>query len=491
MKTLITLTVALLAVAPSALGAEPDVEPALAAAAHADAIAPFVDPLTVLIARLDLARIDPDAALGQIEAWQKAAIPDPKELRESVTEMRKELQTAKKRLLDLRKTGAREMYVVFSVASFPGGSPTFYVVPVGPGVDSEAVERLYREWDGPKKASNARRDPDERAATATVTAQMHGAIVAADATTLKRLEVLEPAAQPQVQAAFQTVPGAAAQVLLVPSQDVRAVLAAMMPMGDAPEMERLREPIQTMIRTLQWAAAGLDMPPRTGVRLVVQTTDGQGARDVQLAMRRVFDFGMEKALTKGEDHTGIIRVLQQVLLPEPKGTQLMRAIGNEQIEAVIVQLAPSLGKARKQAKKSFSTNNIAQFVRALHIYQGEKKAWPDSFHQMMVVAMRMQIEPGDDSPDILKNPQRPDMRPAYVYIKPGLPMTRIANPGEMVVFYERYDEWGDGINVGFLDGHVIFVGDQVEFEKMLARTRAMDPGGTVAEVATTQKASTK
>lgn len=297
------------------------------------------------------------------------------------------------------------------------------------------------------------------------------------------------AAQPQVQAAFQAVPGAAAQLLLVPSQDVRAVLAAMMPMGEGPQMERVREPVQTMISSLQWVAVGIDAPPHTGVRVVVQATDVQGAREVQSAIRRVFDLGMEAAAGKREDEAKIVQTLQQALLLESKGAQLVRSIGKEQIEGLIVQSAPGLRKARTHSKRTFSMNNVSQWVRAVHIYYAEKKAWLENFHQMMVVAMRMQIEPGDDSPDILKNPQRPTMRPAYAYIKPGLPMTRIANPGELVVIYERYDEWGEGINVGFLDGHATFVSDPAEFEKMLARTRAMDPGGTGVEAPASQGAA--
>ena len=43
------------------------------------------------------------------------------------------------------------------------------------------------------------------------------------------------------------------------------------------------------------------------------------------------------------------------------------------IALLVSILLPSLGKAREQAKKSFCSNNLAQFGRAIHVYAGEYK----------------------------------------------------------------------------------------------------------------------
>jgi prepilin-type processing-associated H-X9-DG protein len=260
----------------------------------------------------------------------------------------------------------------------------------------------------------------------------------------------------------------------------------MMPMAEGDEFERIREPVQAMIRSLQWAAAGLDLPPQTRLRLVVQAGDSSGAREVLSAIRKVCDLGMEKAAERGEDQKQLVRVLTQTLLPpEPQGDKLVQTIAGEQVAKILTQVRPPLALARVQARKSFSANNVGQFGRALHIYWGTKNQWPDDLRQMMEVSMQ---RPYDESDDVLVNPQRPKMRPAYVYRKPGVPISKVSNPGAMIFLYERYDEWGDGINVGFLDGHVTFIRDQAEFEQMLARTIAMDPGGSVTAVPTTQKA---
>ncbi len=482
MRTLAPLTLALLLiVVPCTLAAEAAGDSAAAAQARADTIAPFIDPLTVLVVRIDMTKIDADAAIKQIEDWQNIAIKDPKELRESVADMKRELQLPKQLLRDFRQAGGKDFYVLCSLANVPMANPFFVVAPLEPGANAEAltaaVQQIYRPDKSPASQQSA-----SASWHSVPTAQISGAIVAdADGMTIKRLKVLEPAAQPQLQAAFEALPGAGLQVAVIASPDMRAVLAAMLPLNDEdPQHERIREMFQTVIRGAQWGAAGVDLPPQTRLRLAVQTGDPSEARQVLAAIKALCNLGIEEATAQDEGRKQTLRTLAQALLPaEPQGDKLVQAIANDQISKILTQVAPPLALARVQAKKRFSMNNLGQWGRALHIYYGEKKAWADDFLQLMTIAMRMNIKPTDPLPDILANPQRPKMRPAYVYIKPGLPMEKIANPGAMVVFYERYDNWDDGISVALLDGHVQFIKDQAEFEKMLAQTRAMDPGGTV------------
>lgn len=79
----------------------------------------------------------------------------------------------------------------------------------------------------------------------------------------------------------------------------------------------------------------------------------------------------------------------------------------------------------------------------------------------------------DESAAYLRNPARPEMAASYVYVRPLLPGTRIDNLDRMVVFFEAHDKWGDGINVGFVDGHVWFTNDQQLFLKLLDDTLAV------------------
>ncbi len=129
-----------------------------------------------------------------------------------------------------------------------------------------------------------------------------------------------------------------------------------------------------------------------------------------------------------------------------------------------------------QRKRAWSANNIAVFGRAIHLYaQQNDGQWPNSLEQMLSQALRL---PKDQWADLLTNPSRPDMKPAYVYLKPALPVRLIDNPGRAICLYEAYNNWGPGIHVGFLDGHGEFITNEAEFKALLARSTAPRPPTT-------------
>jgi prepilin-type processing-associated H-X9-DG protein len=141
--------------------------------------------------------------------------------------------------------------------------------------------------------------------------------------------------------------------------------------------------------------------------------------------------------------------------------------------AMPADVTPEVAKARQLAKRSISANNIGMFLRGLHICMAQRdgrspddQPWPEDLRQIVEKGLRKAY---DESADYLTNPERPGMRPAYVYVKPEVPLSRIHNPGREVAIYEAFDDWGGGINVGFLDGHVTFMDSEEEFRKLLNR----------------------
>ena len=143
---------------------------------------------------------------------------------------------------------------------------------------------------------------------------------------------------------------------------------------------------------------------------------------------------------------------------------------------------------RGQASQSYSSNNIGQFARAMHIYAAQNEGqWPDSLQAIVEKGMQARYDP---SMGVLFNPQRPNMKPAYVYLKPAMPVNQVDNPARMIFMHEAYDQWGPGINVGFLDGHVTFISDQAEFSKLLAESKTAMASNGWAWLATTQGSPT-
>ncbi len=115
-------------------------------------------------------------------------------------------------------------------------------------------------------------------------------------------------------------------------------------------------------------------------------------------------------------------------------------------------------------------------MRGIHVYtsvtygqSASDQPWPKDLREIVEKGLHTRY---DESSDLLNNPQRPKMKPAYIYVKPGVPLSRIDNPGRIVAVYEAYDQWGKGINVGFLDGHVSFISSEKKFQELLRLRRA-------------------
>lgn len=85
-----------------------------------------------------------------------------------------------------------------------------------------------------------------------------------------------------------------------------------------------------------------------------------------------------------------------------------------------------------------------EIMRACRVYVQEHNGqWPEQLQDLLRYGL---------ASDALVNPRQPGLAIGYVYVKPDGP----ASP-EQVVLYERYDVWGDGINVGCANGHIEFV----------------------------------
>ena len=81
--------------------------------------------------------------------------------------------------------------------------------------------------------------------------------------------------------------------------------------------------------------------------------------------------------------------------------------------------------------------------------------WPDSLQDL--IQRRLPS-------DILINPRQPERENGYIYIKPSTPVSP-----QQVVLYEAHDSWGDGINVGYADGHVRFIKEESNFKSDLQK----------------------
>ena len=105
-----------------------------------------------------------------------------------------------------------------------------------------------------------------------------------------------------------------------------------------------------------------------------------------------------------------------------------------------------------------------QLLMGCAMYANENKGkWPDDLKSIK------RYVPNLDQ--LMVNPNHPDLKPGYVYIKPASPLVRAF---ETPVIYESHREFGHGVAVGYADGHCTIINDKATFDAELAKTALND-----------------
>jgi prepilin-type processing-associated H-X9-DG protein len=136
-----------------------------------------------------------------------------------------------------------------------------------------------------------------------------------------------------------------------------------------------------------------------------------------------------------------------------------------------------LGRDRELARRAISAAHLDRLAKACHAYrQANEGKWPGALADLTDHGIK---------PEDLVNPRQPDRKLGYVYVQPG------SSPRpDRIMIYEAHDEWGGGVNVACVDGHVEFVSDEATFKKRLTgapeedRAPAEKPAGQEDEEAT-------
>ncbi|MCK4850868.1 MAG: hypothetical protein KAT11_05930 [Phycisphaerae bacterium] len=124
------------------------------------------------------------------------------------------------------------------------------------------------------------------------------------------------------------------------------------------------------------------------------------------------------------------------------------------VAVVVAFLIPAVQRARLEANRSVSETRIKGIDTTCYLYaQAHNGQWPDSLE----VLVEQDYLPAES----LVNPNRPELKVGYVYIKPARPPDEL--PNGIMLFYEAYEKWGEGVQTG-----VEFITDEAEFKKLLA-----------------------
>jgi prepilin-type processing-associated H-X9-DG protein len=102
-------------------------------------------------------------------------------------------------------------------------------------------------------------------------------------------------------------------------------------------------------------------------------------------------------------------------------------------------------------------------LKAAFMYAAENKdQWPPDLS-----ALERYLGPVGKR--VLINPLRPELKVGYIYVRPAAKMSDMRNLSSTIVLYEAHEKWGEGVWVGFADGHVQRMADQAKFKELLKK----------------------
>jgi len=352
-RTILCVLVAVVLAAGSFAHADAPFDPA----ARAKVIAPFIEEETVAVIHVDFSRIDVDAVAEQLVKWVPGAFGDGWDPR-----------FQKATLAVISEAGIREMYLVVTLAGALRAEENllFAVVPLPADVNRYVPAHELRQ-------AEVLREKMDAGHYFTAFARRNGVLLAGTRETVDRLKRIQPDVRPELEKAFEAAGDTTAQVLLLPPKHTVRAIREIMP--ELPE-QLGGGPSDVLTRGCLWAAVGIDLPPKTPIRAVVQSADHEAAK-AMLAKWKQFGQLLEQHKDIRRDIPGFKKIWQ-VLTPQVQGDRLVLVLDerNQGVARVMTLLKLPAMEARENARRIQSMNNLKQLGLSMHQYHDTHKAFP-------------------------------------------------------------------------------------------------------------------
>lgn len=200
-------------------------------------------------------------------------------------------------------------------------------------------------------------------------------------------------------------------------------------------------PVTVLTRGVRMAMLEVSLPPRPSAGVTIASQDAESARALRDWLQ-----GRFAALREQE------QVDLSMLLPEQREASLVRALDEPALQRLASLLMPTVLGAREQATNARVMSGQRQLIVAVVMYAVDRQgAWPESLDQ---AARATQMDRS-----VLVNPRRPDLGDkGFVYVRPGESMNDLREPAKRLVIYEAHDAFPpDGLGVAFADGHAEWI----------------------------------
>lgn len=310
------------------------------ATARARSIAPFVDERTVAVAHVDLSRLDADALLDWVAEVGRV---EKKELEES----RREGRTW---LADFTKAGGKDMYVALNLIDL-SPEPFVLIVPLAEGADAQAVRRVLERIEAFKQLHFETRGQ---------------VLLGGSEAVRKRLKSAKPVARPELAKAFAAAGDTTAQLIVMPPPDTRRVVEELLPTLPSQLGGGATRPLT---HGFQWAALGVDLPPKLTLHLHIQSPDADATDKLRESLARLLK-SLAK-LNEVRDFAPDIARLVELFTPKAEGNHLMLSLSDKELKAF---LPPLVGRTYLNAQRRKATNQLKRLALAMFNYSDIHKS---------------------------------------------------------------------------------------------------------------------
>jgi prepilin-type processing-associated H-X9-DG protein len=446
---LLTLTLAM----PALIARAAPAPAAPAAGAPATDISKFINEQTVLAIDVDLTKLDGAAIAATLMDLSKAAgITGAEPMQMSEAEAKQGLAHATGWINDAKAAGAKSMFIVMDSAAMQRTGPTM-IIPV-PDDKAAAIAKMIPTPGGPpqqQQGPGRRATPNMPQGTVVPGVGVVWALPAG----VSSVKAIKPAPRAELTAAFKAAGAAPIKLAFALDDKTRQEMVKNLPpmiMG---------KPTTLITKDFQWASVAATAPPNLTLKGIAQSTDAATAKSTDELIVSAVLMNQKNKNSKLPDE------LITLITPHAQGNQLVVNLDAKQVNELAVAMKEPMARSRQVAKRVQSASNIRQLLQTCLLFANENKGkYPEDFKALQAAIAKYSGANPETAKRMLTNPRHPEIQPGYIYVKP--PKGNAAT-ADTVVIYESHKDFGDGINVGFGDGHVEWVGQKQQFEQMLAK----------------------
>jgi hypothetical protein len=311
-------------------------------------LGPLLDPNSLIVARFDLSRVDPEAIVAKLRSALGPELePD---VQERLAQFEKTLGLAKRSFL---AAGIRELYGHYSLTD-----PTTFVAAALLPTEKDA--RQAAEWLKPFLSPMQ------------LDVQVHGTVLSIGPASIPFQRPPMSMPRPDLLEPLAAAPQAALVMVLSVGDDHRRALREMLPqlpnfLGGGPARE--------LADGVRFVRLTLDLPPQLAVRLSVQTRDAVTAERLRTLATLGLDWLGQQPQVANLVPWPQVRPL---LTPQVQQDQVVLDWSDPQrVEAAVqLLLAPAQRAAREAARRAQGMNQLKQIMLALHNYHDVYRRFP-------------------------------------------------------------------------------------------------------------------